>query len=114
MIVSMKNWKRINTLIGFSIKSRQVLFGSDTVLSGKNNSVIGAILVDKNLSENAQKKLNKWLETRKCRLWILSNWEDLTAIKTGVKVISILKGTLCDAIIKTFLEEEYPGSENDK
>jgi hypothetical protein len=113
MIISVKESNRINTLVGFSIKSRQVLIGSDAIINGKNSSAIGVILIDKNLSYNTQKKLNK-LETKNCRLWILSNWEDLKVIKKGVKVISILKGNLCDAIIKTFLEEEYAGSKNDK
>ena len=48
---------KINSYVGFAIKSRNIIYGTDSILASKSKCKL--ILVSQNLSQNAINKLKK-------------------------------------------------------
>lgn len=87
---------KLSTFIGFAVKSRNIVFGVDDILSSKKAKLI---LVSSNLSENSRKKLSEYAENKHISMVMVE--EDIfeTIFKDkNIKAIAITDENLANAI----------------
>ena len=87
--------EKIAAYLGFSIKSRNVVYGYESVLTAKK--MIFLVLCDKELSENSLKKVEKHVETKKITLRIMTGLTEYFGEK-AVKCVGIAEEHLASAI----------------
>lgn len=88
--------EKIKSYIGFAIKSRNIIFGTDSIVASRK---VKLILVSDSLSESSLKELNQFAEKKKILIEKLANEEffELTC-KQQVKAIAITDENLASAI----------------
>jgi len=86
------NTKKIETLIGFAIKSRKIVFGEDFIKKSKNTSLV---LVDKNSSEKYKERIKRF--AKGTQVVELDNLESLTH-RENVHSLAILDSNLANGI----------------
>ena len=92
------NTGKINTYVGFAIKSRKIRFGVDDILKLKN---VNLILVSDSLAESGMKKLEGYANKKPIDLIKLNENEFLEVIQNiSIKAIAVLDENLADAIKK--------------
>lgn len=89
----MKN--KIDSLIGFAVKARKVVYGTDNIETRK----IALIICCKSLGENSLKRMKKISENTKTPLVISHFPLENIVYKQGVKAIAITDKQMSQAII---------------
>lgn len=85
---------KINSYVGFAIKSKNIVYGADNILKSKN---IRLILASEELSQNT---INKLHNTKICLLSLPS--EKYNSLNLKGLAVGIKDKSLADAIIKLF------------
>ncbi len=85
---------KINSYVGFAIKSNKVVYGADNILKNKK---IKLILTSDELSQNTMEKLQN---TKICLLCLPS--EQYNSLNLKGLAVGIQDKSLADAIIKLF------------
>ncbi|MDR2266546.1 MAG: hypothetical protein LBE09_03020 [Christensenellaceae bacterium] len=86
---------KARTYIGFAIKSRTAIIGTDNILKCRR---VNLLLIDETLSDNAKAKLmSKHQDTNRCIT--IDNLGELTSLE-GCKALAILNHNLAMAILK--------------
>lgn len=88
---------KVKSYIGFAIKSKSIVIGTDLILKSKN---VALILCESELSSSSYNTLETYANQRKIQIFKLKN-EDFFEIcpKNGVKVLGVTNKSLADAII---------------
>lgn len=94
-----QNTKKLKTLIGFAIKSNKLKYGIDNIT--KKTDVV---IVSMGLSDSSMQKLKRQCEENQIKLKELSINDFSTITKEGVKVITIEKSELSNAIYQLMEE----------
>lgn len=89
---------KVKSYLGFAEKSRNILLGTDKILSSKGAKII---IVSDELSLSSLEKLNRFAEKLKIELIKLKN-EDFSKIyeRAGVKALAVKESNLAKAITK--------------
>ena len=87
--------EKIATYLGFSIKSRKIVYGYEGVLNAKKKLFL--VLCDRDLSENSLKKVTKYAELKSIALRMASGLPDYFGGKV-VKCVGIAEEHLASAI----------------
>ena len=91
-----ENLKKIKTYIGFSIKARKIVFGTDDILRLKK---LELIVVSSSLAESSLKKLKNYADSRKVEIKIFDDAFFVEAVNSeSIKAAAILDKNLADAI----------------
>lgn len=94
----MQNLNKIDTYIGFSVKSGQVVYGIDNLLVTKKR--LKLILLCNTLSAQTEKKINEFASMKGIPLIKLTHKKLEDALhKTNCKVIGLTNKNLAQAII---------------
>ena len=106
---------KIETYLGFSIKSGKILFGVDNVESEKKG--VHLIIVDEKLSQNSLKNVYKAQEKFSCPLVIAQeNVLGETVYRPSVKVVAVKDKNLAEAVLSVLDSEPqfklYSGGNN--
>lgn len=95
MKLSENDLSKIKTYIGFALRSRTAVIGTDNLLSARRTPLY---LLDTRLSDNAKEKLTRHAEENGAKLFFLEKLDALTS-KDGVKAVGIKNKSLAEAII---------------
>lgn len=96
--------KRTITMIGFALKSGQIIRGYEAVLQSAARESLSLILVETGISVNTVQKMNNALKYIKIPVFKTGpgiDWKILWGIETS-RIMGILKGDLGRNIIKNF------------
>lgn len=101
------NLNKIKTFIGFAIKSRNIIFGTDKILLSKKQSLV---LISDELADSSRKKLKNHCEKCSIDCFSLKKDEFLDIIQNdNVKAIAILDKNLALAIKKILTNDGLGG-----
>lgn len=90
--------EKIKTYVGFSIKSRHIVFGTDSILSCKNAKVV---MMSTALADSAKSKLMHYHEKWNTPIFVIDVSEFLDIVQNeSVKAIAITDSGLASAIKK--------------
>jgi ribosomal protein L7Ae-like RNA K-turn-binding protein len=87
--------KKIKSYIGFSLKARKILLGTDAILKKKQFELV---IIDNELSQNARDKIIKHCEEKKYIL--VDNLSELSS-KAGCKALALLDAELAKTVINS-------------
>jgi ribosomal protein L7Ae-like RNA K-turn-binding protein len=96
--------KHIITMIGFGLKSGQIVRGYDAVVQSASRDMLSLIMLESNISANTMQKLTNALRRIKIPVVKTSpgiDWKILWGIETS-RIMGILKGDLGRNIMKNF------------
>jgi ribosomal protein L7Ae-like RNA K-turn-binding protein len=105
MIISSNILDKLKTFIGFSIKARKVINGSENILKQASRRRIKLIIIDSRVADNTKKKMEKVSIINSIQLFSIDNWQDLK-INEAIKVIAIQNCELADTVEKLLLKNE--------
>ena len=89
---------KTETLLGFALKAKKIILGTDDILSYHRAAYL--ILIDPSLSENAQKKLIRHGEARNIPVrTVAAPLEDMLH-RPGVKAVALTDKNMAAEIIK--------------
>jgi ribosomal protein L7Ae-like RNA K-turn-binding protein len=88
---------KINSYVGFAIKSNKVLIGQSLIKHSKQQ--IFCILLDSSSSQNLIDLANNVANKHNCEALIVQNLEELTHIN-NVKIIAITDPQLAKAVVE--------------
>ena len=89
---------KINSYIGFSVKSGKAIFGLEMLKRAKIKPFL--ILIDENLGSNSLKQTKLYSERNNVKIITLPNNHLNNYLKrNNVKVLSLLDESLCNAIM---------------
>ena len=96
-VKSMINVKKIKTYVGFSIKSKTIIYGVDSI----KESIPYVVIYSENLAESSKGKLLENLKEKNCPFYEISK-EDMLEIfqNENIKVFAIKNKELARAIIE--------------
>lgn len=97
--MEIQNYKKLKTLIGFAIKSNRLKYGIDNITKKAD-----IVIVSMGLASSAMQKLQKQCEQNQIKFKKLLIDDFAAIIKEGVKVISIEKCELSNAIYQLMEE----------
>ena len=91
------NYSKIKSYIGFSKKSRNIIYGTDDILKLMKKCYI--VICSNSLSRNSLNKLEMGAQKESLKIYILENNEFNDIIENGnIKAVAITDKNLSDAI----------------
>lgn len=92
------NLSKIKAYVGFAIKSRQIVYGTDNILKTKK---IKLVIVSDDLADNGYEKIS--LHAQKCGALVVKFSSDDIFEITGksIKALAVMSESLADAIKKS-------------
>ncbi|MCL2675758.1 MAG: hypothetical protein FWE84_04125 [Firmicutes bacterium] len=87
---------KVESLIGFAVKARKVVYGADFI---ENKKGISLIIYSADLAENSSNKLKKVAQTAKIPLVVTHLALENIVCKQGVKAIAITDRQMVRAIV---------------
>ncbi len=102
-VKNMQNSNKINTYIGFSVKSGQIIYGIDTLIETRKH--VKLILLCSSLAQNSTQKINEFAKSRNIPVVVMKDvlLEDVVH-KKNCKVIGLLNKNLAQAILSAVQE----------
>ena len=89
--------EKINTYIGFSIKSGKIVYGYENVILNKKKAYL--VLCDKALSENSLKKVTRFVQVKAIKMYLIDALSDYFGGRQ-IKCVAIGEEHLASAIEK--------------
>ncbi|MDR0751309.1 MAG: hypothetical protein LBF12_01785 [Christensenellaceae bacterium] len=89
---------KIKSYIGFAIKSKAIVIGTDNITSYTKKKKLALCLIDKTLSENAKKKISRHFVGNK-NLIIIDNLGELSS-RGSCRALAIIDANLASVILK--------------
>ena len=83
-------------MVGFAIRSRKILIGSDNVFAGHKAKVI---LIDRSLADNTRSKLLSYATQRNVALLETDFDSELVGVNQGCKVLGITDRNMANEIL---------------